>query len=289
MAGRDHAPMRPVEHALALAALGLSVMPLHRATKLAAVKWKPFQTAHATPDQIRKWWSRWPEANPAAITGAISGVWVLDIDGDDGRASLARWIDRYGALPRTWRTITRRGEHFWFRWPADRVVRNTSGVVAPHVDVRGRGGLIVAPGSIHASGHVYTWATDGGPETVPLAPAPGWLLDRVAPRLRPPAMVRPLSAPAVAGTWPRRLVERIVFDELAALARTGEGGRNATLNLAAFRLGRLVAGGAMPESWARHALAVAASSAGLPAPEIAATISSGLTAGLASPRNPPPR
>ena len=44
------------------------------------------------------------------------------------------------------------------------------------LDVRGDGGYIVAPPSLHASGRPYAWDLSAHPDEVPLAPVPGWLL-----------------------------------------------------------------------------------------------------------------
>ena len=77
----------------------------------------------------------------------------------------------------------------------------------------------------------------------------------------------------------------------AALARESElvrgarpGGRNRTLNRAAFRLGQLVAGGVIDRQAVERALLDAALDCGLGPKEAAATIRSGIEAGLDRPR-----
>ena len=40
----------------------------------------------AGPEQVRRWWRRWPEANVGVVTGAVSGLVVLSID--SGRSIL---------------------------------------------------------------------------------------------------------------------------------------------------------------------------------------------------------
>src|SRR6516165_958945 len=56
-------------------------------------------TRHGLKDQttdvqtIISWWNRWPQANVGIVTGAASGLWVLDLDGHDG-------IDSFAALER---------------------------------------------------------------------------------------------------------------------------------------------------------------------------------------------
>jgi hypothetical protein len=45
------------------------------------------------------------------------------------------------------------------------------------IDLRGDGGCVVAPPSVHSSGRRYAWITGRSPEEVPLAPLPHWLQD----------------------------------------------------------------------------------------------------------------
>lgn len=69
---------------------GLSVIPV-TPEKRALVKWKQYQTTPATEDQVRKWWSEWPDAGTAAILGPASGLFAIDIDGPEAwQALLAR-------------------------------------------------------------------------------------------------------------------------------------------------------------------------------------------------------
>jgi hypothetical protein len=62
--------------------------------------------------------------------------------------------------------------HYYFRWPGV-LVRNSTSKVAPKIDVRGAGGYVLAPPSIHPTGRRYTWSVDSG-DTI--ADAPAWLV-----------------------------------------------------------------------------------------------------------------
>ncbi|HOO13173.1 MAG TPA: bifunctional DNA primase/polymerase, partial [Bacillota bacterium] len=64
--------------------------------KHSIIKWKEYQTRHATEEEVKKWWRRWPFANIGIVTGAISGLLVLDIDGTEGAEAVG---DRH--LPQT--------------------------------------------------------------------------------------------------------------------------------------------------------------------------------------------
>jgi hypothetical protein len=79
--------------------------------------------------------------------------------------------------------------------------------------------------------------------------------------------------------------------EIAELANTIKGGRNAALNRASFSLHQLVAGGELDAAEVRHRLIDACTTNGLMSDPkdgpraVAATIRSGARAGLQHPRN----
>jgi hypothetical protein len=94
--------------------------------------------------------------------------------------------------------------------PAVTFSTNRAGIDAG-LDVRGNGGYIVAPPSVHPTGAVYQWLPGRSPDDVALAQPPDWLLELLAPQQRaqgnlgyfaapPPRHPRPLPAVAVAGT-----------------------------------------------------------------------------------------
>ena len=163
---------RPHANALLNAALayrerGWSVIPIKARNKKPAVDWKPFQTRRATAEEIKAWFRG--DANIGVVTATISELIVLDVDGQEGVTSL----EKLPPLPRTWRSSTGRGEHYWFKHPG-KVVRNFVKKL-PGLDLRGDGGYVVVPPSRHASGVLYEWITS--PEDAPLAQAPKWLLE----------------------------------------------------------------------------------------------------------------
>ena len=133
----------------------------------------------ATTDaaQIRSWWNAWPDSNIGIATGAVSGIVVLDVDsghadGIDGAETLAEWEAEQGELPDTWLSLTGGGgAHYIFRQPVGLTVRNRAAVL-PGLDIRGDGGYIVAPPSLHSSGRAYQWDLLHEPDSTPLAPLP---------------------------------------------------------------------------------------------------------------------
>ncbi len=98
-----------------------------RAGKHPFVAWR--EAATNDPAQIEAWMRQFPGCNWGLATGAASGVWVLDSDGDDGRASLERLNAILGELPPTLSQTTGRGEHHFFRTTGT-PVRNSAGRLA---------------------------------------------------------------------------------------------------------------------------------------------------------------
>lgn len=240
-----------------------------------------FHAAATEPDLIRRWWARWPQANVGIRTGAASGLLVVDVDGVAGKESLRALSRDHGALRAAWVRTGSGGWHAYVRPPEGQRVPNSVGRLGPGLDIRADGGSIVAPPSRHASGGRYQWLR---PEAQ-TPRAPEWL---IVLALSPPAT----PAPPI-GQITRRVTDRYgsaaVRGEAQAVASAPAGTRNHRLNVAAWRLGRLVAGGVVDEEIAHEALLAAAAASGLPAHESAATVSSGMTAGRRSPRQPRPR
>jgi hypothetical protein len=52
--------------------------------------------------------------------------------------------------------------------------------LGPGIDIKARGGYIIAPTSRHISGRSYAWSVDHHPRNVALAPAPAWLIERLS-------------------------------------------------------------------------------------------------------------
>lgn len=130
---------------------------------------------------VDRWFAK-ASLNIGIVTGAVSGIIVLDIDprheGDETLATLER---EHGQLPPTWRFLTGGGgEHIILRHPGVRIA-NSAGKIGAGLDVRGDGGYIVAPPSMHISGRPYAISVDHHPNDVPLADAPAWLLQAIGP------------------------------------------------------------------------------------------------------------
>ena len=175
---RESAATRAALRAAALAycARGWSVIPIEPRGKRPLVAWTEFQQRRATVDEITRWFRRWPDGNVAIVTGEVSGIVVLDVDERHGGAlSLAELDIELGPIPSTVEVATGGGgRHLYFRHPGGRVSNRVG--LRPGIDLRGDGGCVVAPPSVHPSGARYAWVLGRSPEQREIAPLPAWLL-----------------------------------------------------------------------------------------------------------------
>jgi len=214
-------------HALPLdyARRGLAVVPLHaprdggctcgdtscaRRGKHPRVRdWSRLATTD--PRTINRWWTATPNANVGLLTGGVGGLLVLDIDGDaGGEDALAALVAEHGPLAPAPEVQTGAGRHLYYRCPGGIGSRTRLGGHAG-LDLRGAGGLVVAPGSRHANGSVYRWVPGRDLDAIEPPAPPPWLLElattaRTAPR-------RPRGRPTQRG---RRAVS--VRDTTSAIA-----------------------------------------------------------------------
>lgn len=274
---------RPIAAALALAADHRPVFPCG-ADKRPLVA-TGFKAATCDADQILGWWSRWPDALVAVPTGAASGLVVVDgdvIPGADGRALLREWT-RAGRLPVTRTHETRRGGvHLLFRDNPDHALKCSAGKVAPAIDTRGTGGYAI------------WWPAHAGRvlRATELAELPRWVCEAVDP-----------PRPAPASTPRRRCVDHggsayglaALDAETQAVMAAGFGQQERTLNLAALRIGALVAGGELQPNVARAALIAAGQHMACQpgrepwaAAEIERKVTRGMADGARRPRSRPP-
>lgn len=162
--------------ALGYLSRGWSVVPVRSGEKRPLVHWEEFQYRHATKDEVVQWYRRWPDAGVAIVCGMTSGLIVLDVDprhgGDDSLEDLER---TQAPLPHSIEAITGGGgRHIYFAHPGGTLF-NRVGLVQG-IDLRGDGGIIIAPPSLHASGRRYEWEVAHHPDETALAPMPAWLL-----------------------------------------------------------------------------------------------------------------
>lgn len=154
-----------------------------------------FKDASRDPDRVARWWDDWPDSNIGVVTGAESGIVVVDADSEVAAES---W---WGESVPTLVAKTGKGRHFYYQHPGVPVKNAVR--FRPDLDIRGDGGYVVAPPSRHISGSDYEWDPEGMGVPMPL-----------------PAALRPESGTVapIPGT-----------QRPAISAPIAEGGRNATL------------------------------------------------------------
>ncbi len=152
--------------ALRYQALGWSVIPLRwsgdveNRKKPQVESWDSYQQTAATEDQVRSWCSQWPQANIGVVMGEVSGLVAIDLDGPKA-VDLLRSV--HVAVPLTASVSTGKGFHAYYRYPGYPVsnrARLLDDGQGSAVDVRGDGGYVVAPPSVHGSGRVYRWVRE---------------------------------------------------------------------------------------------------------------------------------
>ncbi len=202
--------------ALNLARKGLAVFPLRPKTKEPYADDRFYRTIGgykcATRDQslIEFWWDRHPDNNIGIATGSVSAIWVLDVDGDEGRETLATLEEKHGQLPPTVEVVTPgkinkttgvhtgKGLHLYFRYPLGLDIRSgQERDDLPGIDWRGNGGYVCAPPSLHPDGGVYAWSIDSADA---FADAPDWLIKRLTASPATPRSDAPVE-PIPSDVW----------------------------------------------------------------------------------------
>lgn len=118
--------------------------------------------ASCDPAVVGAWWREWPEAN-IGLNVHLSGLVVVDLD--PAKGGCAAW-ERVCGEHRLQPYVTLRsrtgsgGMHLVYRAPLGVTIRNSSGKLGEGIDVRGRGGYIVLPPSLHPNGNTYQWIVD---------------------------------------------------------------------------------------------------------------------------------
>lgn len=162
-----------LEAALDYARRGWAVFPLRKESKKPLIGSNGFLDATKDEARIREAWAASPEANIGIATGAVSGISVIDIDpAKGGDASFAALVGDHDLSPTLASETGTGGTHLVFEHPAD--LRNSADKLADGVDVRGDGGYIVAPPSVHPNGNRYKWRDFSRP----IIPMPEWLIPK---------------------------------------------------------------------------------------------------------------
>lgn len=195
---------------------GWSVIPLEPGGKKPLISWKPYQTRFPSIDELDDWFAD-DGPNIGLVTGALSGIAVCDVDSHDAM----RWALDYehgqglGEVA-TPLVETGKGWHVYYAMPPG--LRNLQANPEwPGVDLRGEGGYVVAPPSVHVSGRHYTWALE---VSLPLALMPLWMTKYTAAKSfgarsvwdgALPAVILPNAPPGRRNTTAASLAGHLIF------------------------------------------------------------------------------
>jgi hypothetical protein len=163
------------DYALAYVSRGFPVLPLcwpnqdhtcgcgrnHEARDIGKAPLTQHGLKDATRTQlgIQEFWKLWPQANVGIAIPP--GYFVLDVDIEHGGfESLEPLQEKVGLLPDTLRITTGSGGlHLWYKTTMP--IRNKVVLGGlPGIDIRGEGGYVVAPPSLHRSGKRYEVAEE---------------------------------------------------------------------------------------------------------------------------------
>lgn len=286
---------QPSQHDwLAIYDAGFSFFPLLHESKKPMGSWKQYQTTKPDDEEFVDWLQS--SANIGIATGQISGVVVLDLDSADAISE----ADAKG-LPETVTAATPRGRHVFFRcpnWPVHNIAGGPDGKLPAGMDVRGDGGYVVGAGSYFVPNAKeledgkregrYSWIKS--PAETPLADMPAWLVSAIQTpasshaALSPPA---PKATGLAVGEQGTPYGKAALAAECAKVSSAIKGQRNHQLNISAFAIAQLVAGGELDEREARDELEHVASNNGLQRAEIRATLASAFSSGSRQPRSAP--
>lgn len=155
-------------------ARGFSVIPIVPGDKTPLVDWAEYQKVIPSAALIAAWSETHSDAGIAIVTGEVSDVVVVDIDSKEGHAEIGKLN-----LPPTPTVNTGNGQHQYFRYPGHQISNKVR--FLPGVDIRGDGGYVVAPPSVHSSGRKYEWAEGYSLKDRDIADFPNQLIELLEP------------------------------------------------------------------------------------------------------------
>jgi len=126
----------------------LNIIPIRYRDKVPIGEWKRYQSEVVSEEEIQRIFLSGAAVNLGVVCGAISGnLVVIDFDDRSTYRKYFSWAEK-----ETFVVETGKGVHVYFK--TDYPVRGFK-IQELNIDVKGEGGYIVAPPSIHPSGREY--------------------------------------------------------------------------------------------------------------------------------------
>jgi len=210
---------------------GWKIFPLKQGEKAPENKeWQSRATSEV--EKIENWTVSYPNCNWGLATGPASGIIIIDVDAVNGGVGNWERVTKGKPVPRT--TVVKTGgggRHFYFRVP-DFVVGNPKTLFGKTtgIHVKGKGGLVVIPPSIHPNGNPYEWEVP--PWDTPPAALPLWLMKKLKNHA-----IKGVSdyLPLGAETIPEGERNDTIYHQALKMAREGTSIENATSLLLAWK------------------------------------------------------
>ena len=141
---------------------GFSVIPLGKDKRPCPTPggglfvWKELQERYPYPEEVHLWWGEWKAHGIGIVTGAISGISVVDIDAKSGGLETMKTL----RLPLTWTVKTGGGGwHYFYNYSPH---APQGAALYKGIDGRNDGGYVVAAPTLHESGNRYEWTLKEG-------------------------------------------------------------------------------------------------------------------------------
>lgn len=226
----------PYLDALQLAHLGLSITPpIPFGLKYSqGFEWKEYQTHPATTSQIIEWGLTFDNRNYGIITGRTSGIVVIDADDIEAQQLVQQRCPDTPIMQ-----MSGRGQHFIYRYPTHLAhVPTNKGITVGgnkrKLDIKGDGGLILGPGSLHHSGGIYSMVEPWTAERFAMMPVydPAWLEQESITTLAEPVVAKKCSSD-VALSRRQQLAREYLAERDGSKQGKGKGADSYCLGLAA--------------------------------------------------------
>ena len=139
-----------LDQALQLLNQNISVVASRRDDKRPVSNWTEYQKRLPTKEELETWFKQDPNYNIGIITGPISGLFVLDIESS---VEINEFLKSHPVPPTTTVRTGSGGTHFYFQYPKEGTIPTKARIFGKDskwlVDVRGAGGFVICPSSIH--------------------------------------------------------------------------------------------------------------------------------------------
>jgi len=130
------------------------------------IKWEHWQSHKPLEQDLKEWWSMYPDSQVGIVAGKLSDIAVIDIDSESGFKKIRELAGETFQAPTV--HTPKGGRHLYCRWQPG-LGNNVRGVDG--VDLRGEGGYVVAPPSVNGHGKGWVWDEFLGIDT-PIPPLP---------------------------------------------------------------------------------------------------------------------